>query len=122
MDGTPTEAIITGLVFDTQYSIQMIAENAAGKSLTSAEYLFNTTRKHLTFALTSLAFSLVLVLQDTYFPLPHSHTRTTKTSDCYQMCGGGAGGGYKRMRTAFKVSNSKSLVLNTFCSGIFPTK
>eukprot|EP00081_Caenorhabditis_elegans_P002595 NP_001024778.2 neuRonal IGCAM [Caenorhabditis elegans] len=107
VDGTPTEAIITGLVFDTQYSIQMIAENAAGKSLTSAEYLFNTTRKHLTFALTSLAFSLVLVLQDTYFPLPHSHTRTTKTSDCYQMCGGGAGGGYKRMRTAFKVSNSK---------------
>ncbi|CAI2355933.1 unnamed protein product [Caenorhabditis sp. 36 PRJEB53466] len=44
VDGSQNEAIITGLVLDTQYTIRAIAENAAGKSLSSSEYLFNTTQ------------------------------------------------------------------------------
>uniref|UniRef100_A0A1I7TR68 Vascular endothelial growth factor receptor 2 n=2 Tax=Caenorhabditis tropicalis TaxID=1561998 RepID=A0A1I7TR68_9PELO len=44
VDGSQNEAIITGLTFDTQYSIRAIAENSAGKSVSSGEYLFNTTR------------------------------------------------------------------------------
>ncbi|PIC20126.1 hypothetical protein B9Z55_025427 [Caenorhabditis nigoni] len=43
VDGDQNDAIITGLNFDTEYSIRAIAENAAGKSVHSAEYLFNTT-------------------------------------------------------------------------------
>lgn len=43
VDGDQNEAIITGLKFDTDYSIRAIAENSAGKSVNSPEFLFTTT-------------------------------------------------------------------------------
>ncbi|EGT59198.1 hypothetical protein CAEBREN_00942 [Caenorhabditis brenneri] len=43
VDGNQNEAIITGLTLETQYLIRAIAENSAGKSLNSNEYIFNTT-------------------------------------------------------------------------------
>uniref|UniRef100_A0A8R1HLC5 Uncharacterized protein n=1 Tax=Caenorhabditis japonica TaxID=281687 RepID=A0A8R1HLC5_CAEJA len=43
VDGSQNEAIITGLLLDSQYTIRAIAENAAGKSLSSGEFVFNTT-------------------------------------------------------------------------------
>lgn len=43
VDGDQNDAIITGLKFDTEYSIRAIAENSAGKSVNSPEFLFTTT-------------------------------------------------------------------------------
>ncbi|CAB3400452.1 unnamed protein product [Caenorhabditis bovis] len=58
VDGTQTEAIISGLKLDKTYVIHAIAENAAGKSLSSAEYLFNTTHSGM-FSSVRIFFSSV---------------------------------------------------------------
>ncbi|EFP09713.1 hypothetical protein GCK72_025246 [Caenorhabditis remanei] len=43
VDGDQTDATITGLTYETEYLIRVLAENSAGKSLSSPEYLFETT-------------------------------------------------------------------------------
>ncbi|ULT83934.1 hypothetical protein L5515_018758 [Caenorhabditis briggsae] len=115
VDGDQNDAIITGLNFDTEYSIRAIAENAAGKSVHSAEYLFNTTRKSSflelvapeTFALIFVFICFFVLVESIYFPAGKFLIATR----CVGLGGNEDINGCERVREGVAGSNEESNVV-----------